>query len=280
MRNDALDELEQLPSFTPDDRLPAGSHVASGAAAAGTLPRSAARGGALPWLSSGVLLLALAGLGWWSQQQVARLEMQLVATQESFARISEDAAGRLKDISGKVVATESSVTSESEALKLRIRQLESQLAEQGKRLQLGDERMGELARLLERLGGELQRQQGADEQLLAAQREQQGSIAGLQGRLGALADAQAALKIAQDELGRLEGRLQGLAGEVAAVKKQGNPNPAIARLEADLLVLRSQLDSRPAAGGVELDAFRAQMTRNITTLQAQVQDLQRQLDAR
>ena len=53
------------------------------------------------------------------------LEMQLVATQESFARISEDAAGRLQDISGKV-ATESNVTTESEAVKLRIKQLEQQ----------------------------------------------------------------------------------------------------------------------------------------------------------
>ena len=56
----------------------------------------------------------------------------MVATQESFARISEEAAGRLQDISGKVVASEASVNNGSEALKLQIKQLESQLLEQGK----------------------------------------------------------------------------------------------------------------------------------------------------
>ena len=51
-----------------------------------------------------------------------------------------------------------------------------------------------------------------------------------------------------------------------------------------LLVLRSELDNRPAAAQgpatAEFDAFRAQMTRNINTLQSQVQNLQQQLDAR
>lgn len=64
-------------------------------------------------------MIALGGLGWWSFQQISLMEQQLVATQESFARISEEAAGRIQDISGKVVATESPVTSGSEALKLK-----------------------------------------------------------------------------------------------------------------------------------------------------------------
>ena len=49
-----------------------------------------------------------------------------------FCRISEEAAGRLQDISGKVVASEANVNSGSEALKLQIKQLESQLLEQSK----------------------------------------------------------------------------------------------------------------------------------------------------
>src|SRR3546814_15035400 len=56
------------------------------------------------WALVGALLCALAFLAWWSFQQISLMEQQLVATQESFARISEDAAGRLQDISGKVVA--------------------------------------------------------------------------------------------------------------------------------------------------------------------------------
>lgn len=289
MRNDSLDELDDLPSLTSVDRLPPSSPRQ---AFAGAVPRTVApapaRRAALPWLLVGLLLAALGGLGWWSQQQLERLEMQLVATQESFARISEDAAGRLKDISGKVVATESSVTSENEALKLRIKQLEGRLAEFGKRQQAVADSQEDQGRRLERLHGELQGQQAGAAQLSAALKEQQAGVAGLKGRIEGLADEQAALKTAQGELkkaqgelGKLDGRLQTLAGEVETLKKRGNPAPAIKRLEDDLLVLRSELDSRPAASGTaELDAFRAQVTRNVTTLQAQVRNLQRQLDAR
>jgi DNA repair exonuclease SbcCD ATPase subunit len=286
MRNDSLDELDDLPSLTPDDRAeraPAGSRrdapddspVRVTVAARGDRP---ARGNAALWLLVGGLLLALVALGWWSRQQIARMEQQLVATQESFARISEDAAGRLKDISGKVVATESSVTSENEALKLRIKQLENRLAELGRQQQGAVERQ---ASQLEQLRGELKTQQASASQLLAALKEQQAGVAGLEGRVRDLTGEQVALKVAQGELGKLDGRLQALAGEVDTLQQQGDPHPAIRRLEADLLVLRSQLDNRPAgASTAELDAFRAQVTRNITTLQAQVRNLQQQLNAR
>ncbi|MNZ91196.1 Chromosome partition protein Smc [compost metagenome] len=180
-----------------------------------------------------------------------------------------------------MVATESSVTSESEALKLRIKQLENKLAQLGKQQQTTSEQQGSQGRQLEQLRGELKSQQGSAAQLAAALKEQQGSVAGLDGRLQSLAGEQAALKAAQGEVAKLESRLQDLASEVAALKKQGDPNQAISRLESDLLVLRSQLDNRPAnTGTAELDAFRAQMTRNITTLQAQVRNLQGQLNAR
>ncbi|HEY6610915.1 MAG TPA: ATPase, partial [Pseudomonas sp.] len=93
MRNDSLDELDDLPSLTSDRResaFPADEppvprlHAVAPAAVA---PRSGP--GRLLGALVGVLLLALGGLALWSQQQIARMEQQLVATQESFARISE-----------------------------------------------------------------------------------------------------------------------------------------------------------------------------------------------
>ena len=49
-------------------------------------------------------------------------------------------------------------------------------------------------------------------------------------------------------------------------------------------MLRSELDNRPAASAgpstAEFDAFRAQMTRNINTLQSQVVNLQQQINQR
>ncbi|MNF16777.1 hypothetical protein D3C80_2199520 [compost metagenome] len=54
-----------------------------------------------------------------------------------------------------------------------------------------------------------------------------------------------------------------------------------------MLVLKSQIDNRPAAAASssgasvqEFDAFRGQMTRSINTLQSQIQNLQQQINAR
>lgn len=51
-----------------------------------------------------------------------------------------------------------------------------------------------------------------------------------------------------------------------------------------MIVLKSELENRPApaqgANAAEFDVFRAQMTRNINTLQSQMQNLQKQISAR
>ena len=88
----------------------------------------------------------------------------------------------------------------------------------------------------------------------------------------------------QAELAKLDTRIKTLGGDIDALKKQGNPAQSIRSLEQDLLVLRSELDNRPAASAgpntAEFDAFRAQMTRNINTLQSQVVNLQQQINQR
>lgn len=284
MRNDALDELDDVPSLSTDaqDRDEFGHHprrVASMPARGGRAGyEPEARGGASTgplWALLGATVIAFCGLGWWSFQQISMMEQQLVATQESFARISEEAAGRIKDISGKVVATESNVTSGSESIKLDIRQLQSRLAEVAKQQQALSAQLGSQDKRVEQLSGDF--------------KTQSGSAGQLDSRLQSLAEEQARLKAAQGDAAKLDERIKALAGEVEALKKQGNPSQAIKSLEQDLLVLRSQLDSRPAqapaaAGGganqAEFDAFRAQMTRNISTLQSQVQNLQQQINAR
>ena len=126
-------------------------------------PKSASTGPL--WALLGASLIALAGLSWWSFQQISLMEQQLVATQESFARISEDAAGRLQDISGKVVATESSVTGENEALKLRLKQLENKLAELGKQQQTVGTQQGAQGKRLEQLAADVKAQVASAGQL-------------------------------------------------------------------------------------------------------------------
>ncbi len=299
MRNDAHDELDNIPSLTAGrDRVepyPAPDlepiRKGSGDYTDDTRPRQKRRpasGGktstAPLWVVALALLISLGALGWWSYQKIAMLEMQLVATQESFARISEDAAGRLQDISGKVVATESNVTTESEAVKLRIKQLEQQAIDLARQQQAfateqqslagrqgnQDQRMEEQGKRLERLGSDVQ--------------SQQGTTASLAETVKTLGSEQATLKSALDEQAKLAGRIDSLSKDVAALKQGGNQSQAISRLEQDILVLRSELENRPAPANntntAEFDSFRAQVTRTINAMQGQIANLQGQIDGR
>ncbi|WP_273828249.1 ATPase [Pseudomonas sp. SBT1-2] len=276
MRNDANDDFDDVPSLradTLDDDFPT---TAAGRARTSVHSRSvpvtkvkAPSAGPL-WALVGALFFAFIGLAWWSFQQISLMEQQLVATQESFARISEEAAGRLQDISGKVVASQSSVNSDSEALKLQIKQLESRLQDQGKQQGVA----GQATDLDKRLA-----------QMTAQATEQQTANSQLQAQVKTLSSELAALKSAPADTSKVDAQFKSLNGEIAALKRQGNPSAAIERLEQDIIVLKSQQDNRPAAaqGGTntaEFDAFRGQVTRNINTLQSQIQNLQQQLNTR
>lgn len=264
MRNDAKDDFDNVPSLRADvgdddDFEPSPATSVRSRNTPVVKVKSASTGPL--WALIGALLIAFAGLAWWSFQQISLMGQQLVATQESFARISEEAAGRLQDISGKVVASEASVNNGSEALKLQIKQLETQLLEQGKQ-QMGV--AGQATDLDKRL-----------EQMTASTTQLSSANAQLQGQVQALTEAVATLKSRDAEF-------KDLSADVAALKKQGNPTAAIARLEQDLVVLKSELDNRAAASDgpstKEFDVFRIQTTRNVTALQSQVQNLQQQIN--
>ena len=270
MRNDANDDFDNVPSLRADtsdddDFEPTPATSVRSRPAPVVKVKSASTGPL--WALVGALLFAFAGLAWWSFQQISLMGQQLVATQESFARISEEAAGRLQDISGKVVASEASVSNGSEALKLQIRQLETQLLEQGKQ-QVGV--AGQATELDKRLA-----------QMSASTTELASANSKLQGQVQALTDAVATLKAAQGDAARRDAEFKELVADVAALKKQGNPSAAIARLEQDLVVLKSAQDNQPANSDAptnkEFDVFRIQTTRNITTLQSQVQNLHQRL---
>ena len=269
MRNDANDDFDNVPSLRADlgdddDFEPTPATSVRSRNTPVVKVKSASTGPL--WALIGALLIAFAGLAWWSFQQISLMGQQLVATQESFARISEEAAGRLQDISGKVVASEASVNTGSEALKLQIKQLETQLLEQGKQ-QLGV--AGQSTELDKRLA-----------QMTASTTDLSNANAKLQGQVQALTDTVASLKAAQGDVGKRDTELKELAADVAALKKQ---SATIARLEQDLVVLKSAQENQPANSDAptnkEFDVFRIQTTRNITTLQSQVQTLNQRLNA-
>ncbi|WLI13835.1 MULTISPECIES: ATPase [Pseudomonas] len=281
MRNDANDDFD-VPSLRADslddDDFPTTARTAVHSRTAPVVKVKGPSTGPL-WALVGALFFAFAGLAWWSFQQISLMEQQLVATQESFARISEEAAGRLQDISGKVVASQSNVNTGSEALKLQIKQLEGKLQDQSKQLEskLQDQSKGVLGQT-----SELDKRLA---QMTAQATEQQTANAQLQAQVKALSGELAALKSASDDTSQFDAQLKSLGADIVALKKQGNPSAAIERLEQEMIVLKSQQDNRPAAaqGGTniaEFDAFRGQVTRNINTLQAQIQNLQQQLRTR
>jgi chromosome segregation ATPase len=285
MRNDANDDFDDVPSLRAssldDDDFPTTARTSVHSRTTPVVKVKGPSTGPL-WALVGALFFAFAGLAWWSFQQISLMEQQLVATQESFARISEEAAGRLQDISGKVVASQSNVNTGSEALKLQIKQLEGKLQDQSKQLEskLQDQSkqqqgvLGQTSDLDKRLA-----------QMTAQATEQQTANAQLQAQVKALSGELAALKNASADTSQIDAQLKSLGADITALKRQGNPSAAIERLEQDMIVLKSQQDNRPATaqGGTntaEFDAFRGQVTRNINTLQAQIQNLQQQLRTR
>lgn len=281
MRNDLLDEMDNVPSLTPerDDRRPGSrrpveaEEVYREPAAGHSRPVRRGPSTAPLWVLVAALTLALAGVAWWSHQQLVLMQEQVVATQENFARISEDAQGRLRDISGKLVESESSGTTSREALLLQVKTLQTKVAELTRQQQ-----------------GVTDNQQAQDNRLqnlsTAVQTVQTGS--GEVGtRLKALAEEQTTLKngLAQtaslsEQVASLNAQNKALQADIAALKKPSAQNQALGEMQQDLLVLRSELDARPVGpDSKEFDAFRLQTTRNITTLQTQVQNLQQQISA-
>lgn len=278
MRKDARDDFDHLPSLTASDHdeddaalEPAGRHEAVYSRTTPVVKVKAPATGPL-WALVLALFIALGGLGWWSFQQISLMEQQLVATQESFAKVSEEAAGRLQAISGKVADGETTVAGDTEALKLQVRQLQARLDDLGRQQQTTGGQQGANNQRLEQLNSQLGAQQLVSEQA--------------QGQLKALAADLASFKTTQANQAGLETQVKALANELAALKKQGDLSGRLERVEEDLVVLKAQQDNHSAAQAAagptnsEFDAFRGQTTRNINGLQAQIQNLQEQLDRR
>lgn len=265
------------------------------------------RNGAL-WAVCLSLLIALIGLGYWSHEQQSRLQRQLVATQESFARISEEAAGQLQDISGKVIATESNLSQVEQQRVRRLERLEKTveqlvisqqeqqqtLAEQQQALQTRQQNLQQLQQAtqaqaqrfdsaLEELSGALADQQQRQQQALTALTQQLDSasqaqatvgseLAQLQERLQALAPLEQQLAEQSTQLARQRGQIEALL--------EASTGPS---MEQEMLVLRSELELRLAAveDAVQaIDSFRIQANRNISTLQTQLGNLQQQMSQR
>lgn len=239
-----------------------------------------------------LLLSLLAGVLFWQQQRWQLLDARLVATQESFARLSEEAAGRLAAVSGQLSEAESSVSTEREALRQRQRLLEERLSrlqdshaallaqqlEESQRLQALQTQLDAQREVATRLAEALARAQDARQALEARLQQQQAAQAALSEQLAGLQGEVQRLTVQQAEQGDVAAQLRQLASEQRTLARQMAAQPSVAaalaaleRLEGEWLVLRSQLERERAAGEPvslrEFDAFRRQLSREVGELQ-------------
>lgn len=260
------------------------------------------RNGAL-WAVCASLLLALVGLGYWSHQQQTLLQQQLVATQESFARISEAAAGQLQDISGKVLATESSLSEVEQTRLLQISQLEEKAQQLLEAVQTQERALQEQQQALlasqhdmqqvqqagsaqaERLA-ELAPLSGKIDTLTQQQQRQQQNLIALQQQAEQAAEARVSLR---SELDQASEQLEQL-GQLTALQQQlAEQDLRLARLSGQLQALL-EASSAPSVEQQRLevvdealrsiDSFRVQTNRTLSTLQTQIGNLQQQLNQR
>lgn len=249
------------------------------------------------WALCGALTLALVGFGYWSHQQQTQLQQQLIATQNSFARISEEAAGRLQDVTGKLSATESSLSVAERSRQQQLEGMQGQLAELAQRLAAQERAMTSANATGDDLAARLDAQLDSQQTLTAQASELAELLAAQAGRI-TTAETQAAENTAElqgltrsvaglneslSRLGDLEKRLAvqsdaaaALARRVDALAEAGGG----ADVQRELLVLRSEMEERQnytQEALQSIDAFRRQVNRTIVTLKEQIANLQQQL---
>lgn len=276
VRNDALDDPKHLPPLRAEQD-PIGRYPSTPAAPAGH---------AGLWFLLLLLTAALAGAAWWGQFSIEQLERQLVATQDSFARVAEEAAERQQASANRLEHLEDLPRIDRQALEERLARLEQHAATPASPPG-SDELHSALEPVLvaqqQRL--EVLTQQHGSQQ--ERQQTQQIQLESLSTQVTQLEQAQLQWRAAQEEQYRQQQQaLSSLTERVATLRATESPETAaIRRLEQELLVLRSGLE-RPtpapkASASIsqqEFDLFRAQTTRHITALQGQIANLQQQLD--
>ncbi|NLD00310.1 MAG: hypothetical protein GX673_05980 [Gammaproteobacteria bacterium] len=318
MRNDTddnLDDVSSLPNGRIEPQLntsatdiPTPLHPTRPAA-----PQRTKGVGVLSALTLAILCSSTA-FGWWSIQRMQLLEQQLVATQNSFSKTSEAAAGRIQDITGKVDAAQSSVLNDNTTLKKRLEALEraavetqkqqlTQSTEQASRINTLSSELTHLTQLSERFKASLDAQQKnltQQEKTLAelepTMAQHSKTLTKLQTDVSQQIDSQhtqlqqlaSKLQEQQPQLAQIEqlnSKLNTLSSQTTALQKHTSNTDDITRLQQDILILRSELDNRPAAKATpaatpapslaDFDAYRAQTNRTISALQEQIRNLQK-----
>lgn len=266
-----------------------------------------------------ILICTVGVLTWWSYERIQLLEQQLIATQESFAKVNEIAIQQISTITGQVNTNENHLLSDIKNLQKRLAQLDSTVNHEIKALQ---NHLRLLEAQLTTLNSTVTQALEHNTSLLSQVSEQKKLLTGL--TLAHQTDQKKSMQIQsqletqwkkqsevltqqQDKFGQLTKRLQTQQNQLAQLselnkrfnhftKKLGTleqninqdtaiQDDGIARLQQDILILRTELDNRPISSTTsqtvpslaDFDAYRAQTNRTISTLQQQVRNLQKSM---
>lgn len=209
------------------------------------------------WLTILLLLGALLAMGWWFQQRTSALSSQLVATQDSFALISEQASAERSQMASRL--DNSHLQSADRQTSLRLQQLElaGRLDELQARLTTLQPVSDSLAQLQ---AGQLQQEQRFD----ALQAMQSEHASQFSEQLAQLDDASQRQQQQLAALQPLQQAQQQVGERLQALEQQDDPQPRLSALESQLEVLTAglqqfdqQLAAREAAHAQQLDQLEA-----------------------
>lgn len=243
------------------------------------------------WALCWLLFFGLLGLSWWFDQRIMQLEQQLVATQTNFVRLSEanTRAIQVLERQREPLSRSAEQALSKAEFETRIEQLSQRLDQLTRQHPLLESQqhllVQELAALRQQgvVGG--QSLQTLSEQLTQQEQTHQQNISNIWTDWKTQQEQQK-----QQQLDRLVQLEEQQAQVQQQLKLNMNALAVVSSLEQELLVLRSSIErlpkpvaaspTKPSISIQEFDLFRAQATRNITSLQAQIANLQEQLDRR
>ncbi|KXU37568.1 hypothetical protein AXE65_02975 [Ventosimonas gracilis] len=261
------------------------------------------------WLLVLLQSAVLAAGGWWGWQQLEINKQQLADSLHNLARINEQLGARIQRIDGKLISTASTVNSGSENIRQKLAELSAHLdalQSELKKQQEGQKTQNARQESLEQQFGQLASTSKAQtesltelgKQLSAQIKQSSAQNEALSAQKTAQSEAQAALKALQQTQGTMQKKLAQVGEEASAVrgvreqlsgvstlathlsslqKQVEQTQSAIKRLEREQLALKVEQENRASnQSSAEFDAFRAQTTRSLNNLQAQLQKLQQQ----
>jgi len=228
----------------------------------------------LIWLAITGIIGTTGGLAYSVQQRMQLLEQQLIATQDSFAKISGDAVEHIQSISGQLSTSQTSAQSEIEALRKTTAALQLQYSNIEPQLRKNTESLSSLTKQQQQLSQHLDQQANAvKEGLLAVDSAQQQLDSQVKLNLKQLTELQ------QEQSQQLElnlaynQRLTAISAEFEAVTEHTQQLEEQLKLFQDNLQNTHQLQlglskvqTKQAELEQEFQAYRAQITRSINAL--------------